>query len=63
MGQLCGSDDLDQGGSCPYSQLQINKLFLGTSLVVQWLRFCSPMQEMQVQSLTGELRSHIPRGN
>ena len=63
MGQLCGSDDLDQGSSCPYSQLQINKLFLGTSLVVQWLRFRSPMQGTQVQSLIGELRSHIPRGN
>lgn len=31
-GAVCGSDDLDQGGSCPYSQRQINKLFLGTSL-------------------------------
>ena len=29
----------------------------GTSLVVQWLR----LQEVWVQSLVGELRSHMPR--
>ena len=34
----------------------------GTSLVVQWLRICLPIQETQVWSLAGELRSHIPRG-
>ena len=32
-------------------------LISGTSLVVQWLRFCLPMQEVQVQFLVGELRS------
>lgn len=52
-GAVCGSDDLDQGGSCPYSQRQINKLFLGTW--VQWLRSLS-MQGMQVQSLIGDLK-------
>ena len=34
----------------------------GTSLVVQWLRFCLPMQGLQVQSLVRELRSHMPCG-
>ena len=29
------------------------------SLVTQWLRLCFPMQEVRVQSLVGELRSHI----
>jgi len=38
-------------------------MFFGTSLVVQWLRIHLPMQETQVQSLVGELRSHILRGN
>ena len=31
----------------------------GTSLVVQWLRICLAMQGTRVQSLVGELRSHI----
>ena len=39
------------------------KKFVGTSLVVQWLRILLPMQGMQVQSLVGELRSHMPQGN
>ena len=32
----------------------------GTSLVVQWLRPCLPMQGLWVQSLVRELRSHMP---
>ena len=32
------------------------------SLVTQWLRLCFPMQEVRVQSLVGELRSHMPHG-
>ena len=35
----------------------------GTSLVVQWLRICLPMQGTWVRSLVGELRSHMLRGN
>ena len=35
---------------------------LGTSLVVQWLRLCLPMQGLRVESLVGEPRSHIPPG-
>ena len=30
-------------------------LLCGTSLVIQWLRFCSPVQEMWVRSLAVEL--------
>ena len=37
------------------------KPHLGTSLAVQWLRPCLPMQEVWVQSLVGDLRSHMPR--
>ena len=40
------------------------KMFLtGTSVVVQWLRILLGMQGTQVQSLVGELRSHMPRSN
>ena len=35
----------------------------GTSLVVQWLRICLATQWTPLQSLLGELRSHIPRSN
>ena len=31
-----------------------------TSLAVQWLRLCLPMQRVQVQSQLGELSSHMP---
>ena len=31
----------------------------GTSLAVQWLRLCLPMQRAQVGSLVRELRSHV----
>ena len=37
--------------------------FERTSLVVQWLRICLPVQGTWVQSLVRELRSHMPRGN
>ena len=36
---------------------------LRTSLVAQWLRICLKMQEKQVQSLIGELRSHMLQSN
>ena len=35
---------------------------LGTSLVVQWLRPCLPMQGVRVRPLVRELRSHMPLG-
>ena len=41
----------------------IKSLFRRTSLVVQWLRVCLTMQRTQVQSLIGELRSHMPWSN
>jgi len=41
---------------------QTNKQTNWTSLEVQWLRLLLPTQGMQVQSLVGELRSHIPYG-
>ena len=34
-----------------------------TSLVVQWLRFCLPMQGTWVSFPVGELRSHKSQGN
>ena len=37
-----------------------NNTIGGTSLVVQWLRICLPMQGMWVWPLVGELRSHMP---
>ena len=40
----------------------IKKNEIGTSLLVQWLRLRLPMQGVRVQSLVGELRSHMPRG-
>ena len=33
-----------------------------TSLAVQWLRLHFPMQGVRIQSLVGELRSHMPHG-
>ena len=38
-------------------------LELGISLVVQWLRILHAVQGTQVQSLIGELRSHLPQNN
>ena len=37
-------------------------MIMETSLVVQSLRLCLPMQGVQVQSLVGKLRSHMPCG-
>ena len=34
----------------------------GTSLVVQGLRLTLPIQNVQAQSLVGDLRSHVPSG-
>jgi len=43
-------------------QRELVKGWGGTSLVIQGLRLRLPMQRVQVQSLVGELRSHMPRG-
>ena len=47
--------------SAPMSDLA-HSAHRGTSLVMEWLRICLPMEGTWVQSLVGELRSHIPRG-
>ena len=45
---------------CMHTHTQSLKLVNGrNSLVVQWLRICLLIQETQVQSLVGELRSHM----
>ena len=41
----------------------MNEERLGTSMEVQWLRICLPMQGTRLESLVGELRSHMPQGN
>ena len=38
------------------------KLWVGTSLVVQWLRLCFPLQRVRIWSLVRELRTHMPHG-
>ena len=40
----------------------LKNIAIGTSLVVQWLRLCLPMQKVQVQSLIGDLGSHVSQG-
>ena len=37
------------------------KEYLGTSLMVQWLRICLPVSGMKVQAQVGELRSPMPQ--
>ena len=44
-------------------RIQTKSVITGTSLVVQWLKIRLPMQGTQVQSLVGELRSHMLWGN
>ena len=39
------------------------KKAIGSSLVIQWLRICLPVEGTQVPSPVGELRSHMPKGN
>ena len=39
----------------------LEQSFPGTSLVVQWLRSAFPVQGTWVQSLVGELRSHMAK--
>ena len=43
-------------------ELRYNRSSIRTSLVVQWLRLCLPLQTVQVQSLVEKLRSHMPHG-
>ena len=39
----------------------LERKYLGTSLVVQWLSICLAIQGTRVGSLVGGLRSHIPQ--
>ena len=43
--------------------VEVKKLKLGTSLMVQWLRTHLAMQGMQAGSLVWEPRSHMPQSN
>ena len=43
-----------------YVCMYILNLFIGTSLEAQWLRFCLPMQGVQVQFLVREAKPHVP---
>ena len=54
-----GLQDVAEIMSC----VQLLRLIVRTSLVVQWLRICLPMQGTQVQSLIQELKSHMLWGN
>ena len=44
----------------PLLRLKVQDLHHRTSLAVQWLRLCLPMQGVWVRSLVMELRSHMP---
>ena len=48
-----------------YPPKRIKSKSSGTSLVIQWLRLHLPMQQVWVQSLVGELITHVswPRNN
>ena len=48
---------------CMFNSPIRSYLEMGTSLVVQWLRICLPMQEIWVQSLVRKLRSQMPWSN
>ena len=50
-------------GDLPKIKQQDKAFYCGTSLVVQWLTICLPRQGTRVQSLVGELTSHMPQGN
>ena len=47
----------------PLKKTSLKTIHLGISLVVQWLRIYLPMQDLLVQSLAREVRSHMLQGN
>ena len=55
--------ETERGAQCGWGQGPVYHhqavSYTGTSLMVQWLRLCFPMQGAQVQSLVRELRSHM----
>ena len=52
--------DGGEGAKGGNPRFEVKSEALGTSLAVQWLRLCSPVQGAQVRSLVGELRTHMP---
>ena len=59
-GKYLPSDPLQTRFADPWLKIAI----IGTSLVVQWLKdFKLPKNGVRVQSLVGELRSHMPCGS
>ena len=60
FGDVVGPPGLSHGFS---DEEQFKITVRVTSLVVQWLKICFPMQGTRVRSLVGELRSHMLQGN
>ena len=46
----------------PLKKISLITIHLGISLAVQWLRIHLAMQDTLVQSLAGEVRSHVLQG-
>ena len=57
VGKALDDESEDRGFKTNFS---FKKGGLGASLVVHWLRLCAPKVEAQIQSVVGELRSHLP---
>ena len=62
LGEDCSVLSECYDGSHHLSYIYASEIPGQASLVLQWLRICLAMQEIQVQSLV-EGRSHMPRGN
>ena len=62
LGEECSVLSECYDGSHHLSCIYASEIPGQASLVVQWLRICLAMQEIQVQSLVGG-RSHMSRGN
>ena len=62
LGEECSVLSECYDGSHHLSCIHASEIPGQASLVVQWLRICLAMWEIQVQSLVGG-RSHMPRGN
>ena len=62
MTEAIEKDPYENIHSVNMKMLRVLKVVIcrGTSLAVQWLRLCLPMQGVWVRSLVGELRSHMP---
>ena len=56
-----GSKDVETGSTDLWGFSLLRKEWIGTSLVVQWLRLCFHCRGTWVLSLVGELRPHRPQ--